>query len=302
MNDPWSPEIEVSKSIAELMIGCQFPQLKPVTAHVLGEGFDNSVYLVNGQFVFRFPRREMAAGLLETEIRLLPEIAPLLPIPVPNPLFVGTPDEPFPWPFAGYKLLSGVTPTGLTLEQRMQSVEPLAQFLKTLHAFSASEAEKLGVPHDQLGRLNFLKRKPILEANMEKAKGLMGYDEMERIGGFLSSIRRPFTDETKALVHGDLHIRNMLVDEAGRVLAVIDWGDTHIGHPALDLSIVYSFLPPEGRESFFQMYGEVEPEIKRMARFKAIYTLLLLLLYGENRGDVHLVGDCRTALRLALTD
>jgi aminoglycoside phosphotransferase (APT) family kinase protein len=302
MSNPWSPEIEISTLQAELMIGRQFPELRPFHVKVLGEGFDNSVFLVNGQFVFRIPRREMAAGLLETENRLLPVIAPMLPIPVPNPIFVGVPKGRYPWPFAGYKLLDGTVPSGLTREQRMLSVEPLAQFLKTLHAFPTSEAERLGVPYDQLGRLDFTKRKPMIEGNMEKAKGLIGADEMEQLRVFIFSLQKPFADKTRTLVHGDFHIRNMLVDEAGRISAVIDWGDTHIGHPALDLSIIYSFLPPEARGEFFQVYGEVKPEIKLMARFKALYTLLLLLLYGDNMNDELLVCECRKALQQALSD
>lgn len=302
MSNPWSPEVEVSVSKAEMMVEKQFPELKPVSVKVLGEGFDNSVFLVNGQFVFRIPRREIAAGLIETENALLPVVAPSLPIPVPNPIFRGVPDEDYPLPFAGYKLLAGVVPTCLTLEQRLLSVEPLARFLKTLHAFSISEAEKLGIPEDQLGRLDFSKRKPMLAANMDKAEGLLERDSLDMLQAFYSSLETPFKDQTKTLVHGDLHIRNMLVDEEGRVCAVIDWGDTHIGHPALDISIVYSFLPPEGREAFFKVYGDVNLEIKRMARFKAVYTLLLLLLYGDNLNDKLLVSDCMTALQFALSD
>lgn len=192
---------------------------------VLGEGFDNSVFLVNNRYVFRFPRREIAAHLIQTENRLLPVLAPLLPIPVPNPQFQGIPEDQYPWPFGGYTILSGKTPTNLTLEQRMSSVEPLAQFLLTLHNFPITDAEKLQIPYDQLGRINITKRKPMLEANIESAreKGLIDLDVVEQLQFFLSSIKKPLEDETKTLVHGDLHIRNMLVNEDGIVSAVIDW-------------------------------------------------------------------------------
>ncbi|MBS4213857.1 MULTISPECIES: phosphotransferase [Neobacillus] len=302
MSSPWSPERVISNEKAVMMIEKQFPQLKPVSIQVFGEGFDNSVFLVNEQFVFRFPRREIAVNLLRVENRLLPVAAPLLPIPVPDPIFQGNQEEGYPWPFAGYKLLSGKPLSCLTPEQRMLSVEPLAKFLKTLHAFPINEAEKLGVPYDELGRTDIFKRKPMLEANIEKAKelGLIGEQEQERLHLFLSTVWKPFEDDSKTLVHGDFHIRNMLVDDSGRVSAVIDWGDAHIGSPAIDLSIVYSFIPAEGRDYFFQLYGNVTPEIKMIARFRAVYSLIMLLLYGDSQKDERLVNEGRTALGLAL--
>ncbi|MFJ7725311.1 phosphotransferase [Neobacillus sp. NPDC097160] len=302
MSQPWSPEQVISEKRASMIIENQFPEFKPVTVKVLGEGFDNSVFLINDRYVFRFPRREIAAQLIQTENRLLPVLAPLLPIPVPSLQFQGIPEDHYPWPFGGYTILSGITPTNLTLEQRMSSVEPLAQFLRTLHNFPITDAEKLQVPYDQLGRINITKRKPMLEANIESAreKGLIDLDAVEQLQLFLSSIKKPLEDETKTLVHGDLHIRNMLVNEDGIVSAVIDWGDTHIGHPAVDLSIIYSFLPAEGREAFFTIYGDVQPEIKKIARFKAIYTTLILLLYADDQKDDELVNECRSTLLLAL--
>ncbi|WP_423800936.1 phosphotransferase [Neobacillus sp. SAB-20_R2A] len=304
MSEPWLPERVISNEEAIRMVEKQFPQLKPVRIQVLGEGFDNSVFLVNEQFVFRFPRREIAVRLLQTENRLLPVVAPLLPIPVPNPIFQGLCDDGYPWPFAGYQLLSGRTLSGLTTEQRLLSVESMALFLKTLHAFPVSEAKKLGIPYDELGRTDILKRMPMLEANLEKAVGLglIGEYELERLQLVLSEVKGPFADDIKTLVHGDFHIRNMLVDDSGRVSAVIDWGDAHIGNPAMDLSIAYSFIPAEGRDYFFQLYGEVSSETKMIARFRAVYSLIMLLLYGDSQKDELLVAESRDGLELALAD
>lgn len=90
-----------------MIIEKQFPELKPVNVKVLGEVFDNSVFLINDQYVFRFPRREIAANLIQIENRILPVIAPLLPIPIPNPQFLGIPEGHYPWPFGGYQILCG---------------------------------------------------------------------------------------------------------------------------------------------------------------------------------------------------
>ncbi|WP_342745873.1 phosphotransferase [Bacillus oleivorans] len=42
---------------------------------------------------------------------------------------------------------------------------------------------------------------------------------------------------------GDLHIKNILVNDEAIVCGVIDWGDMNIGHPACDISILTAFCP-----------------------------------------------------------
>ena len=302
MSQPWSPEQAIPIEHAGAIIEKQFPELKPAKLQKLGEGFDNSVFMVNDQYVFRFPRRKIAVELIETETRLLPGLAGILPIPVPNPIFQGTPDDGYPWPFAGYPIIKGQPPSLLTEEQRLQSVAPLARFLRTLHDYPIEKAKQLKIPFDEIGRLGIKMRKPRLVENMEKAKHLdiMHNGLVEALKHFLQTVPDDLSDGTQALVHGDLHIRNILVDDGGKVSGIIDWGDTHIGHPAVDLSMAYSFLPPKGRMEFFQIYGDMNETIKKMARFKAIYTAVLLLLYGHDLRDSDLVRESQTSLQLAL--
>ncbi|MGK5507695.1 phosphotransferase [Brevibacillus formosus] len=54
----------------------------------------------------------------------------------------------------------------------------------------------------------------------------------------------------EVLLHGDLHVKNMLVDEAGQISGIIDWGDLNVGHPGADLNVVYSFLPAQAASHF----------------------------------------------------
>ena len=70
-------------------------------------GWDNTAFVVNDEWVFRFPRREIAVALIERESRLLPRIADELPLPVPRPDLVGAAEPRFPWPFSGYRALPG---------------------------------------------------------------------------------------------------------------------------------------------------------------------------------------------------
>jgi aminoglycoside phosphotransferase (APT) family kinase protein len=85
MNRPWSPDHAVSEAQARALIEAQFPALAPVAVTPFGAGWDNTVFLVNDTYVFRFPRREIAVACMEAEIRVLPGLVGRLPLAIPVP-------------------------------------------------------------------------------------------------------------------------------------------------------------------------------------------------------------------------
>jgi aminoglycoside phosphotransferase (APT) family kinase protein len=303
MQAPWTAEREVSPELAAALIGDQFPALcaggAPSIAR-LGVGWDNVAYLVGGRYVFRFPQRSIAVPLLETESRLLPALAPRLPLPVPVPVFLGRPGASYPWPFQGYERLAGRTACAAALDEeaRERAAVPLGRFLRALHAFPAGEAARLGAPGDTLGRADLPKR-------VQQARDRLAEVRGRGLGGAspaLDEVCAAAAEERAsppppALVHGDLYVRHLLADERGDLAGVIDWGDLHLGDAALDLSIAFSFLPPPARLAFFTAYGGTleEPTLRR-ARLRALHYGAILLLYGTETGDADLVREARVAL------
>lgn len=296
----WSPEIEITLKDARDIIEAQFPQLIPVSITELGKGFDNTVFTVNDKYVFRFPRREIAVQLLIVENQLLPLLVNQLNIAIPEPIFFGQTTKEYKWPFTGYKHVQGRSPGILSNEVRNLSAATLALFLKKLHQFPISQAEKMGVPTDRFGRMNISKRREMLVGNIKKAADLQLTEEDQAALDWLSTMKETQTDTPITLVHGDFHIRNILVNKEGIISGIIDWGDTHLGNPAIDLSIAYSFLPQSGRDLFFKNYGKVSDEIKMLAKFFAIYVGFILLLYGHDMKDVQLVASAKESIKLAL--
>ncbi len=65
-------------------IAAAFPALPIRTMRFLAAGWDSTVWEVNGDLVFRFPKRAEVAEWLLREIALLPALAPVLPVPVPR--------------------------------------------------------------------------------------------------------------------------------------------------------------------------------------------------------------------------
>ncbi|RLQ93085.1 phosphotransferase [Falsibacillus albus] len=300
MPNIWDAEIVVSEALAKELIGEQFPRIAPVAARKMGEGFDNTIYEINESLIFRFPRREIAVELLCIEGKLLPAIGDSLSLPIPIPMFYGKPSMKYPWPFIGYAKVEGDVPRNLKREDHAKSGSLLGGFLKELHAFPIEKAIELDTPYDQLDRVNIRKRKERLMDHYKRIvdKGL--WEEHEVLLQYLNELQPVGPGGKQVLCHGDLHINNILVGNDRRVSGIIDWGDVHIGHPAVDLSIAYSYLPKESREAFFEEYGSVEKEDKLLARFKAVYTSAVLLIYGEDVKDQGLMEAAKKSLAYSL--
>ncbi|WP_409303360.1 phosphotransferase [Peribacillus sp. SCS-155] len=301
MNKPWIAEFDVKAETARRLIQLQFPQLKIDHLEELGEGFDNTVFMVNRDYVFRFPKRQVSVDLLRVENSLLPELVSQVPLSIPAPQFIGHPSEAYPFPFTGYKLLKGKVPGKIPMESRLSSAPHFARFLKALHSFPVKRAESLGVEPDRLNRINVNVRVPMFRKRIEQLEQLGFSREAKLAAACLHSLSGcSDTGIKNVLVHGDIHIRNVIVNNEGQLTGVIDWGDVHIGNPAIDISFIYSFLPKSGRKLFYTIYGTVDEETKNLARFKSVYTTVMLFLYGIDRKDESLIASAKTSLELAL--
>src|SRR5690348_16419179 len=128
----WASEIDIDENLARELIAAQFPHLDLLTLRRFGAGMDNAAFLIDERYVFRFPRREIAVPLLERETRILPLLSRRLAAPVPNPLFVGEPSAKYPWVFAGYERLPGISAcsVALSLEDRRSLAPALGSFLR----------------------------------------------------------------------------------------------------------------------------------------------------------------------------
>lgn len=302
MEKPWLAEYPVSIDFAKTLIRKQFPEIEIKELKPLGEGFDNTVLQLNGEYVFRFPRRPIAVPLIVVENQLLPVISELLPLSIPEPVFFGKETAEYPYPFTGYRMVQGHLPFEETMESKRVSAARLAGFLKKLHGISPEKAEALGVRPDTMRRLDIPFRKPKLRENAKNLI-LLGYkEEGQSVLDFIEEIE-PLTPSYKlALVHGDIHIRNVLLDEKGILKGIIDWGDVHLGNPAIDFSFLYSYFPKEARQAFFDVYGKIDKQTETLARFRAVYMLVTLFVYAADRKDLRLIRLTRDGLKLAMQD
>jgi aminoglycoside phosphotransferase (APT) family kinase protein len=307
---PWLAEDEVTTSRAARLIRSQFPTITAAEMSVLGQGWDNVAMLVDRRFVFRFPRKASAATLIEAEARVLPRLSVLLPLPIPVPEWLGEPSEDFPWPFTGYRLIPGRTACQARLSgsSRIRSAPVLARFLAGLHSI---EPDGLALPGDVLDRGNFASRLPLLAERLESLQrhGVVdGGEPWLRLFEHLDSAERGSaslqSDGTGggAIVHGDLYARHLLVDDSDTLTGVIDWGDVHTGDVAMDLMVVYGFLPAAARPAFMREYGSVDEGVLRRARLRAAFHAVSFTWYAFEAGDRDLADEGLIAMGLVLED
>jgi aminoglycoside phosphotransferase (APT) family kinase protein len=301
--DAWAPEHVVDEALARALVEAQFEDLAGASLVPFGAGFDNTAYLVGGEWVLRFPRREIAVPLLETETRILPAIAASLPLAVPVPVLVGRPSDAYPWPFSGYRLLSGRTACERALDDRARraAAPVLGAFVRALHDRPAEHIAALGLPGDTLRRADVAYRKTrVAELLLRlRAGGILDEAQARAFERAVAATPEASHHEP-TLVHGDLYVRHLLVGDDGLPTGVIDWGDVHAGHRAIDLALGYSFLPPDARTVFFDACGGVTPELMTLARFRALYHTALVLEFATAIGDADLEREARLGLGWAL--
>jgi aminoglycoside phosphotransferase (APT) family kinase protein len=284
----WAADIHIDVTLAQQLIASQFPTLPRRPLRPFGNGWDNTAFLIDDEFVFRFPRRRIAAPLLEREIALLPHLSSRLPLAVPVPCFVGAPTAGYPWPFAGYRLIPGATADSLPLsdDARRELAIPLAAFLRALHAIDPVPLVACGLPLDELGRLDHEKR---LRLTRERSREHEADGEFARWQPLLTWLEehppaRAAADQ-HCVLHGDLYARHVVLNSEAQAVGVIDWGDIHFGDPALDIAVAFLLLPPHAHAAFRTAYGLIDERTWSAARYRAIYHAVLEYDYGVRSGD-----------------
>ena len=277
----WTAELVVDEELAGQLL-TQFPELRIESVRPFAEGWDYTILLVNERWVFRFPRREIAVPGVRREIAVLPELAPLLPIPVPVPVFVGEPADGFPWPFFGSELLPGreLGEAELGDPARVAIGRSLARFLRRLH--DAEIAYEL--PPDGNRRADMSVRVPRTRERLDELEASGLWQRPASVDRLLETAEALPPSDASAVVHGDLHFRQVLIGDDAGPTGVIDWVDVCRSDPAIDLSMLWSYLPREGREAFLTEYGAVSDAQLRRARVIALSLSTALAQYGHHEG------------------
>jgi aminoglycoside phosphotransferase (APT) family kinase protein len=287
-------EVEVNEALVHRLLEQQHPDLRNLPLTHLDSGWDNVLFRLGNEYVVRIPRREIAAQLMRNEQRWLPELAPRLPIAVPEPLCIGTPTAFYPWHWSVLPWFDGSCADESPPADNQ--ADRFAEFLLALHRPAPNDAPEnpvRGVPlsvrvENTQERMIRVREKtnllsPAIEALWEAALSAPG-------------------NTVRCWLHGDLHAQNVLVDRGGAFRAVIDWGDITAGDAATDLASTWAlFESAAARNKVLQRY-EPDQNLLSRARGWAILFGIVLLDSGLINSPRHADAGRKMLQRLSADD
>jgi aminoglycoside phosphotransferase (APT) family kinase protein len=263
-------EIDIDEPLVRRLLLDQAPHLADRPLSPFLNGWDNATWRLGDDLAVRVPRRLLGAPLVEHEQRLLPTIAPLLAIPVPTPVVSGRPvSDVYPWSWSVVPWFEGER--AATHPPHPSEATALGAFLATLHAISAQAAPSNPFREGPLSvRVDRVTERTEALADSTDAELASVADEAYAAG---LAAREA---DTPVLLHGDLHPRNILTRD-GRLAAIIDWGDTTAGDPAVDLATAWWLFEPEHHGAVWSAYGGVSRDLWQRSRAWAAYFGLMFL-------------------------
>ena len=213
------------------------------------EGWDTVATAVEGRWLDRVPRFPDAEAQLRNEVRLMPRLAPLLPLAVPVPIVLD--ESPLR---VRHRLVPGELATGAPLGHA--DGLRMGEFLRALHDMPVSIYVESGIPEATAARAELLatlermlhRVQPLLPAEQQDA----GQELLRRI-----ALRTP-----AALVHGDLAAHHVTSDDDG-IVGILDWKDARVADPAVDLAWPLYGAPEPFAEGVVTAYGVTDDELAR---------------------------------------
>lgn len=243
--EAFAPRLEVREEIVCGLIAEQFPQwagLK-VVALVPG-GWDNRSFRLGDEMLVRLPSARRYAGQPETEAAWLSYLAERLPLPVPESLELGRPGNGYPYPWSVQRWIPGA-PVDLENGNPCRVAAELAGFLRALQAVDPAGGPEPGPRNFYRGAHLTVYARETAEC-LAELEGRIDIEAASRVWYEAVSASIP---EKPVWVHGDVSAGNLL-QKAGRLNAVIDFGCVAVGDPACDLAAAYTLFNGRARDVF----------------------------------------------------
>lgn len=238
------PLIDVD--LVRALVRSQFPRWADLeVAPVESEGWSNRTFRLGDRMLLRLPRLAAYAEQVSKEATWLPRLAPLLSIPVPEPIAVGVPSERYPWNWSVFNWIDGVTAEPQRIASMVDFAGQLAGFLAKLQAIDPSDGPRPGAH-------NFYRGGGLTtyDAQAREAIVILG-DEIDAATVLEVWERALASSWSRApvWVHGDVSVGNLLVRD-GQLAAVIDFGNLGTGDPACDLAMYWTVFEEGARIAF----------------------------------------------------
>lgn len=276
-------ETRVDEALVERLIAAQVPTLRaePVT-RMASLGTVHHVFRVGPDHVARLPRLPEAAADFPREAAVLDRVAGRLPVDVPSIVHIGAPAEGFPIAWALHRWLPGDI-VGSDGREDVHRAEDVAAVIAALH-----DLDPTGLP--AAGRL------PLRDLDTETRTAITATTELDRAAltaAWDRALLAPVWDGRRWVIHADLLPPNLL-ERAGRLGAVIDWGAAGAGDPAHDLVTAWATLRTAGRARLRHLL-QPDDGVWARARGIALHQALLSIPYYRHTLPIFAALNVATA-------
>ena len=265
-------DFEIDTTFVSGLLSDQHPDLARLPLREVDAGWDNAMFRLGDHLVVRLPRRAAAAALIAHEQTWLPRLAEQLTLPVPAPYRVGGPARGYPWRWSVLPWLKG-TPADQN-EAHPSQAQPFAAFLRSLHVPAPADA-----PTNPMRGVPLHRRAAAVEARMRRLASKTSLITPWITDVWQTALRASL-DVSPTWIHGDLHPRNVLVEQ-GVISGIIDWGDITSGDRATDLASIWMlFAEPRARQDALVDYGKLSEATLHRAKGWAVFFGVMLLDSG----------------------
>jgi aminoglycoside phosphotransferase (APT) family kinase protein len=282
----------ITAELVARLVAEQFPDWAGLPVVPVPEsGWDNRTFRLGDGLTARLPTAEWYAAAVAKEHTWLPRLAPRLPLPIPVPVALGSPGAGYPWPWSVRRWLDGRPANAERIADPVAFARDLARFLVALWGVDATGGPAAGAH------------------SFHRGGALAVYDDetraaLDALGPRIDPAAARMWDDALAAAwtgapvwfHGDVAEGNLLVDDAGSLAAVIDFGTSGVGDPACDLVIAWTLFDGPSRAAFVGGVGQDAATWAR-ARGWALWKALITLA-APDAAPRHAAGARRTLARL----
>lgn len=232
-------------SVPQGLIARQFPAWASLPIRpVARSGWDNHTFHLGTELLIRLPSGAEYAAQVAKEQHWLPQLAPALPVAIPEPVAQGAADASFPYDWSVYRWLPG-TALADANDVPAQLPAQLANFLTALQAVDSAGGPGYGEHnHERGGPLAFYAAQAEQAIDRLSEQSDMRWATGAMTAALASRNRRP-----GCWVHGDVAPGNLLIGDSG-LSGVIDFGLLAVGDPACDYAIAWTTFTTTQRAAF----------------------------------------------------
>ncbi len=265
--------MQIDAALAARLVAEQFPQWAGLPVVPVAEGgWDNRTFRLGDALTVRLPTAEWYVPAVAKEHTWLPRLAPHLPLPIPEPVALGSPGAGYPWPWSVRRWIEGRPGADDRIADPVAFAGDLARFLVALWGVDATGGPAAGAHSFHRGGALAVYDKETraaldaLGSRVDRATATRLWD---------AALASTWTG-SPVWFHGDVAVGNLLVDAAGALSAVIDFGTCGVGDPACDLVIAWTLFDGAARARFVEGVGQdagTWARARGWALWKALITL-----------------------------